>query len=572
MLKKRKGGKVFGVPLTSNTIPPIVLQCVEYLETPGKNFIQLEGIFRQSGNAAVVNDTRAKFNKGEEVDLMATQADPHAVAGVLKLWFRELPEALLTFAYYDMFIAAIAIPNTQMKLQKIRQILQFLPKPHLVLLKYLVLFLHRVAALSAINKMQSTNLAIVFGPNVLRPNGFDVSVMLEDSSYSNEAMAFLIDNCEDVFKGLDAEPSPSPDTAAAEPASGDCGSTEEEGESAGQRAKKFFGAAAEGAEKAAEKMKEKAQQQYEKAAQTLKARKIEESSPGAELQQVEGDRDKEKDSSGDEPPSRRASEVRRPARPPSVSSPSFAAGPTSPSSPSPSPPLSPQPIHSPHSHPPPPPTPSRTPTPPSSPLPSAASNSVARCKFSAAPAPAPATAVSPPGTRRPSLRTPPLPPSAKPFRQSSVESTSNSSNTTPSASAAHTPHTHTPPQQTAPAAASPSPLPMSSPRQLRSAPPPPGGCRPAIPLPAKPDGASRAASPHPTAAQYTTRPISPTVALAAATFGGRFNTYPSPAVQRTPACGAASHKPATTTSSVVKPNLVGPTAPRCLPNTPATRH
>lgn len=44
---------------------------------------------------------------GKKVDL-ATVINPHTVAGLLKVFFRELPEPLLTFELYDAFLAAIS--------------------------------------------------------------------------------------------------------------------------------------------------------------------------------------------------------------------------------------------------------------------------------------------------------------------------------------------------------------------------------------------------------------------------------------------------------------------------------
>ncbi|KAH3758519.1 rho GTPase-activating protein 24 [Pelomyxa schiedti] len=200
---KKRHNLVFGRPLSSSTtaIPAIVRDCVEYLETPGKNFLSVEGLFRQSGHQNLVLDLKSRYDKGEKVDLAAfAPSDPHAIAGLLKLWLRELPEALLTFDMYDMFIAAIAVQDIEVKAKKIRQVFDFIPKQNLVLLKYLVSFLTRVAALSAVNMMKPSNISIVFGPNILRPSGGDISVMLEDSGYANELMTFMIEHCEMLFQ------------------------------------------------------------------------------------------------------------------------------------------------------------------------------------------------------------------------------------------------------------------------------------------------------------------------------------------------------------------------------------
>ncbi len=42
---------------------------------------------------------------GDVPDLMVV-SDAHVIASLLKLWFRELPEPLLTYELYDCFIAA----------------------------------------------------------------------------------------------------------------------------------------------------------------------------------------------------------------------------------------------------------------------------------------------------------------------------------------------------------------------------------------------------------------------------------------------------------------------------------
>ncbi|MBP5977877.1 hypothetical protein HW132_35570 [Brasilonema sp. CT11] len=46
---------------------------------------------------------------GKKIDL--TGEDIHNVAGLLKLFFRELPEPLLTFELYESFIAAMGTYN-----------------------------------------------------------------------------------------------------------------------------------------------------------------------------------------------------------------------------------------------------------------------------------------------------------------------------------------------------------------------------------------------------------------------------------------------------------------------------
>jgi hypothetical protein len=67
--------------------------------------LAVEGIFRLSGSAVLMDKYAARFDKGEDVDLTPEQ-DPHTVTGLLKYYFRELPEPLMTVPLYEHFISA----------------------------------------------------------------------------------------------------------------------------------------------------------------------------------------------------------------------------------------------------------------------------------------------------------------------------------------------------------------------------------------------------------------------------------------------------------------------------------
>lgn len=56
-----------------------------------------------------------RFSLGEDVDL-STEQDPHTVTGLLKYYFRELPEPLMTFALYEQFIAAAGAKGSRVAL------------------------------------------------------------------------------------------------------------------------------------------------------------------------------------------------------------------------------------------------------------------------------------------------------------------------------------------------------------------------------------------------------------------------------------------------------------------------
>ena len=86
-----------------------------------------------------------------------------------KQYFRELPEPLLTFELYDGFSTSMATGDAAEKIFRLQGLVDQLPEVNRVTLQYLMLFLNRVADFQQYNKMNGHNLAIVFGPNLLRP-------------------------------------------------------------------------------------------------------------------------------------------------------------------------------------------------------------------------------------------------------------------------------------------------------------------------------------------------------------------------------------------------------------------
>lgn len=55
------------------------------------------------------------------------------------------------------------------RLEKVKEIIGRLPAANLTLLRYIVHFLFDVAQHADVNRMNASNLAIVFGPNLIRP-------------------------------------------------------------------------------------------------------------------------------------------------------------------------------------------------------------------------------------------------------------------------------------------------------------------------------------------------------------------------------------------------------------------
>ncbi|NWR19365.1 ABR protein, partial [Emberiza fucata] len=191
--KKQTG--VFGVKISVVTkrerskVPYIVRQCVEEVEKRG---IEEVGIYRISGVATDIQALKAVFDaNNKDILVMLSDMDINAIAGTLKLYFRELPEPLLTDRLYPAFMEGIALSDPAAKENCMMHLLRSLPDPNLITFLFLLEHLKRVAEKEPINKMSLHNLATVFGPTLLRPSEGESKAHLTLASdiWSHDVMA-----------------------------------------------------------------------------------------------------------------------------------------------------------------------------------------------------------------------------------------------------------------------------------------------------------------------------------------------------------------------------------------------
>lgn len=98
-------GNVFGKSLedlvskSEQEVPHIITRCVEWIE---QNAMQTHGLFRISCPVRKVEALRTAFDRGDEPDFLATE--PHAVAGLLKQFYRDLREPLCLSRLTDVWL------------------------------------------------------------------------------------------------------------------------------------------------------------------------------------------------------------------------------------------------------------------------------------------------------------------------------------------------------------------------------------------------------------------------------------------------------------------------------------
>uniref|UniRef100_A0A2K5ZN73 Rho GTPase activating protein 45 n=1 Tax=Mandrillus leucophaeus TaxID=9568 RepID=A0A2K5ZN73_MANLE len=177
-------------------VPFIVKKCVCEIE---RRALRTKGIYRVNGVKTRVEKLCQAFENGKEL-VELSQASPHDISNVLKLYLRQLPEPLISFRLYHELVGlakdslkaeaeakaasrgrqdgseseAVAVAMAG----RLRELLRDLPLENRASLQYLLRHLRRIVEVEQDNKMTPGNLGIVFGPTLLRPRPTEATVSL----------------------------------------------------------------------------------------------------------------------------------------------------------------------------------------------------------------------------------------------------------------------------------------------------------------------------------------------------------------------------------------------------------
>lgn len=176
--------------------------CVRMLLSEG---MKEEGLFRLAAGASVLKRLKQTM-ASDPGSLQEFCSDPHAVAGALKSYLRELPEPLMTFDLYDDWMRAASLKEPGARLEALQEVCSRLPPESLNNLRYLMKFLARLAEEQEVNKMTPSNIAIVLGPNLLWPPEKEGNqAQLDAASVSSiqvvGVVEALIQNADTLFPG-----------------------------------------------------------------------------------------------------------------------------------------------------------------------------------------------------------------------------------------------------------------------------------------------------------------------------------------------------------------------------------
>ncbi|KAK2929943.1 hypothetical protein FoTM2_010283 [Fusarium oxysporum f. sp. vasinfectum] len=196
---------MFGLPLSrlyerdGLAVPMVVYQCIQAVDMYGLN---VEGIYRQSGSMAHIQRLKNMFDtesSNPALDFRNPENfyhDVNSVTGLLKQFFRDLPDPLLTLEYHDSFITAAKQEDDTVRRDSIHAIINSLPDPNYATLRALTLHLWRVMDNSHNNRMNCHNLAVIFGPTLM---GTDPSTAIADAGWQIKAIDTILQNTLQIF-------------------------------------------------------------------------------------------------------------------------------------------------------------------------------------------------------------------------------------------------------------------------------------------------------------------------------------------------------------------------------------
>ncbi|XP_078679151.1 SLIT-ROBO Rho GTPase-activating protein 1-like isoform X8 [Branchiostoma floridae x Branchiostoma belcheri] len=190
------GGSILEyIQASGHEIPLVIRSCIRVINLLG---LHHQGIFRVPGSQVEVNQLKECFERGEDpLSDPGEVTDLNSVAGCLKLYFRQLLDPLFPRSKFEDLITAARMENLQDCLDALRNIIDSMERPIVVVMRYLFAFLNHLSSYSDENMMDPYNLAICFGPTLMPcPEEYDQVIY---QPYVNELTKTIITYHDSLF-------------------------------------------------------------------------------------------------------------------------------------------------------------------------------------------------------------------------------------------------------------------------------------------------------------------------------------------------------------------------------------
>ncbi|CAK1588482.1 unnamed protein product [Parnassius mnemosyne] len=197
------GAHIHHQQLTKEDIPTVVDKCISFIYAHGS---LSEGIYRRAGSSVVLTELLARFRRDAwSVQLSPGQHSEHDVAGVLKRFFRDLPESLVPQDRHQALISALDIKDEAARHAEYRRTLNSLGVVARNTARKLFAHLHFLQSMSHANKMSAENLASVWAPTIMPAALTSNTLQTAWSSKEVYVVRDLIASYEVVWKPTEAE-------------------------------------------------------------------------------------------------------------------------------------------------------------------------------------------------------------------------------------------------------------------------------------------------------------------------------------------------------------------------------
>ncbi|XP_042354806.1 stAR-related lipid transfer protein 13-like isoform X1 [Plectropomus leopardus] len=163
-----KEKSVFGVPLIIHVqrcgfpLPLCLQQALSHLRT---HCLDQVGLFRKSGVKSRIQALRQQCELSPDYVSYEDQS-AYDVADMVKQFFRDLPEPLLTSKLGETFLHIYQYVPKEQRLQAVRAAILLMPDENREVLQTLLCFLRDVTSLVEENQMTPMNLAVCLGPSL----------------------------------------------------------------------------------------------------------------------------------------------------------------------------------------------------------------------------------------------------------------------------------------------------------------------------------------------------------------------------------------------------------------------
>ncbi|XP_011609788.1 oligophrenin-1 [Takifugu rubripes] len=186
-----------------------VQKCINCIETKG---LTQEGVYRTVGSNIQVQKLLNTFfdpsNPGD-VDIQTSGWEVTTITSALKFYLRSLSEPLMTYSLHRDLMCAAKSDNLDFRLSEIHALTYKLPEKNREMLEMLIKHLVTVCSHSEDNRMTPSNMAVIFGPTLMRAQVETVAAML-DIKFQNIVVEILIEEHRKVFGGTPEDSSAPP--------------------------------------------------------------------------------------------------------------------------------------------------------------------------------------------------------------------------------------------------------------------------------------------------------------------------------------------------------------------------